>query len=182
MRVSKLLAIAMAASGIAACAATPLQVSDGGAIGSESGDGADSASDSTASGCIVVLASDYDQSCVVDTDCVSVGQVAKCPVTDCSGCYLVAINKGAAARYMTALSQAVVSGPPGPICNCPCESGFAICRGGQCQAAPCGPPPGDTLAACSDAGGLCVYRANATCGGTALPGGCAYSDEMCCLN
>src|SRR6266404_2735538 len=137
VRVGTTLALALAAIGVGACDATPLQVSDGGAAGSASsnpgggsggrpdGGGAKSAS------CTVVLASDYDQSCLVAADCLSVGQVPKCPVTDCSACYLVAINKSEMARYMTALSQAVVGESPGLVCNCPCQSGFALCRAGK---------------------------------------------------
>jgi hypothetical protein len=195
VRVPAILAVALAATGSLGCGGNPLQLLDGGAAGSNGGGSAGSASSNPAGGsggspdgggagsasCTVVLAADYDQSCVLDADCVSVGQVPKCPVTDCSGCYLVAINKSEMARYMTAFSRAVVGESPGPICHCPCESGVAICRAGQCQAASCGPPRADTLAACVNAGGLCAYRANTTCNGTGPADGCAYSDEICCL-
>ena len=131
--------------------------------------------------CNVVLASDYDQSCVVDTDCVGVGEVPMCPATACDGCLTQAINKSAMAQYMIALSQAFASESPGEACGCPCEGIGALCRGGKCQAAFCGPPLADTLPACANAGGACAYKANTTCNGIGLPDACAYSDEVCCL-
>ena len=145
--------------------------------------GSTSCSPSTAP-CSPVLASDYDQSCTVDTDCVAVGEVSSCPAFACDGCTTEAINKSVMAQYMTAFAQAFTSKAPGTGCGCPCESG-AVCRGGKCQAAFCGPPTADTLPACAnagDAGGMCLYSANATCSGMGPPDACAYSDEFCCLN
>jgi hypothetical protein len=133
-----------------------------------------------ASTCSVVLASQYDQSCTVDSDCVAVGEVPSCPATACDGCTTAAVNKSAAAKYAAAFAQAFASSAPGTFCGCPCESG-AVCRAGQCQAAYCEPPPADTLAACADAGGQCEYSANTTCPGVGPPQSCAYSDEFCCL-
>jgi hypothetical protein len=212
VRVREIIAFAVVSAVIAACAATPLQVSDGGtgsaadtggsagAAGSggsagrtrgTSGAGGAAGSDSSSSGsCTVVVASDYDQSCVTDSDCVSVGQQPECPVVDCLGCIPGAINTSVMAEYMTALSHALMQLPPGgPLCNCPCISGVAICRGGKCEAAGCVPPLADRLPSCANADGLCVYKANTTCGGpgiadggTEVPDGCAYSDEMCCVN
>jgi len=181
MRMGAIFGLALVATGVGACGPHPLQASDGGAAGSGGGGGSGSASSNPAP-CTVVLASDYDQSCMVDADCVSVHQVPKCPVTDCSGCYPVAINKSAMERYTAALSQAVASAPPGPLCYCPCESGLALCRGGTCQAASCGPPVADTLPACSNAGGACGYAANTICNRKGPPDACAYSDELCCLD
>jgi hypothetical protein len=131
--------------------------------------------------CSPVLASDYDQSCTVDTDCVAVGEISSCPASGCDGCTTEAVNKSVMAQYTAAFAQAFASGPSGPGCNCPCESG-AVCRGGKCQAAFCGPPLTDTLSACADAGGQCAYSANTTCSGMGPPDACAYSDEFCCLN
>lgn len=180
MRVNAILASTLAAAG-AACSASPLQVVDGGFAGAEAGANADSA-ESNPGVCTIILASDYDQSCVADEDCVSVGQQPECPIADCRGCTAGGINKSVMTEYMTALSKAIMREPTNAICNCPCETDFALCRGGKCQAAGCGPPPLDTLPACANAGGLCAYRANTTCGGASTLDGCAYSDEMCCLN
>lgn len=181
------LALALAAIAIGACGATPLHDPDGGAAGSapftpERGSGGSpDAGGAESASCTVVLASDYDQSCTEDADCLSVSQVPTCPVTDCSGCYLVGINKKEMARYTTALTQAFVREGPGPVCACPCQTGFALCRAGKCQAAACGPPRQDTLPACASAGGSCAYRANTTCGDVGPPASCAYADEVCCL-
>jgi hypothetical protein len=131
------------------------------------------------SSCSPVLAFQYDQSCTVDTDCVAVGQVSSCSDVACVNCMSAAINKSAAAEYAAAFQQAA-GGAAYLACPCPCESG-AICRGGKCQAASCGAPPGDTLPACANVGGSCAYSANTTCNGVGPPGSCAYSDEFCCL-
>jgi hypothetical protein len=183
-----ILVLALAAAGIGACSAPPLQVPDGGTAGvggggpsGSDGGGAGSTSPNPAT-CTVVVPSDYDQSCAVDEDCVIVGQRPKCPVTDCSGCSPGAINKSAMARYKTALSQPVVGGDPVIVCSCPCETGFALCRSGKCQPAPCGPPRADTLPACSNAGGTCGYVANTICNTKGPSDACAFSDELCCLD
>jgi hypothetical protein len=135
----------------------------------------------SAAACSAVLASSYDQSCVVDTDCVAVGEIPSCPASGCDGCTTAAVNKSVMTQYATAFAQAFASKALGTGCGCPCESG-ALCRGGKCQAGFCGPPPSDTLPACADAGGMCAYSANTTCSGTGPPDACAYPDEFCCLN
>ena len=185
VRVKAIVAFALAAIGNVGCGATPIQVPDAGAAGSggsNPGDGSADAASSNPGGCHAVLASDYDQSCVVDTDCVGVGEVPTCPVSACDGCLAQGINKNAVAQYLAALSQAFTSAPPGEQCACPCEGIGALCRGGKCQAASCSPPRSDTLPACANAGGTCAYRANTTCNATGPPDACAYSDEFCCLN
>lgn len=131
--------------------------------------------------CSVVLASNYDESCTVDTDCVGVGQVSSCPAAACDYCEVWAINKAAMARYQKVFSQAIASMPAGSFCGCPCI-GVAICRAGKCQQGYCGPDPSDTLPGCASAGGQCAYTANATCDGMGPRDACAYSDEFCCLH
>jgi hypothetical protein len=156
---------------------------DHGAMSVPDGSPSDAATEIDAPPCSPVLASDYDQSCMVDADCVAVGEVSSCPAFACDGCTTAGINKSAMAQYTTAFDQAFAAKEPGTGCRCPCESG-AVCRGGKCQAAFCGPPTADTLPACEsagDAGGMCLYSANATCSGTGPPDACAYSDEFCCL-
>ena len=109
MRVKAIVAFALAAIGNVGCGATPIQVPDAGAAGSggsNPGDGSADAASSNPGGCHAVLASDYDQSCVVDTDCVGVGEVPTCPVSACDGCLAQGINKNAVAQYLAALSQA----------------------------------------------------------------------------
>jgi hypothetical protein len=169
MRARALLALAFAAAGAAACGGGAAEAPDGGASASNGA-------------CMPVLASDYDQSCVADTDCVSVGEVPTCPASACDGCLLQGINKGAMAPYAAALAQAFASAPPGQRCGCPCEGVGALCRGGKCQAARCGTPPEDTLPACMAAGGTCGYVSNTICHRTGPPEGCAFTDELCCLD
>ncbi|MGO9838206.1 MAG: hypothetical protein ACLP1X_28840 [Polyangiaceae bacterium] len=145
--------------------------------GTTTGSGAADAS-SGSEPCSVVLASDYDQSCTVDTDCTLVGEVPSCPAEACDGCTLWAINKGAITHYMTAFSQAFASVPSGTGCGCIAEDG-PCCRGGQCTAM-CSSST-DVLPACADAGGFCSLGANISCGSAGPPDSCAYSDEVCCL-
>jgi hypothetical protein len=151
---------------------------DGASGSGEGNSSGDAATNVDATACSIVLASNYDQSCTVDADCVAVGEVPVCPAG--CGCATKAINKSAIAPYMTALSRAFASEPAGGGCGCPCESG-AVCRGGQCRAAFCAPPLVDTLPVCADAGGRCSYAANTTCTGMGPPDACAYSDEICCI-
>jgi hypothetical protein len=128
--------------------------------------------------CSIALASDYDQTCVVDSDCVAVGQVGECPANPCNQCTTGAINKGVLPQYQAAFALAFV-GALGQ-CNCAC-GGPALCHGGKCLAGACGPPLADTLPACADAGGRCNYSANTTCNAMGPPDACAYSDEVCCI-
>jgi hypothetical protein len=128
--------------------------------------------------CSPVLASDYDQSCAVDTDCVTVGEVPSCPAFACDGCGTEAINKNVMAQYMTAFSQAFASKAPGTGCGCGGGQG-PCCRSGKCTAT-CVLST-DALPACADAGGMCLLSHGATCGTNGPPDACAYSDEMCCL-
>jgi hypothetical protein len=162
LRVRAILAFALAATASAAC-------------GGSSYEGSGSAP------CRPVLASDYDQSCVVDTDCLTVGQVSQCPATACDSCATEAINQSAMAQYMSAFAQAFATSPRPGFCGCPCTVN-GICRAGKCQAGYCEPGPADTLPACTDAGGQCDYAANTSCNGIGPPDSCAYSDEVCCLN
>jgi hypothetical protein len=130
--------------------------------------------------CAVVLASQYDQSCAVDSDCVPVGEVGSCPASACDGCWGAAVNRCAASQYVTAFARAIASSPPGSSCNCPAEGPpGAICRAGKCQLGYS--EPEDTLPACANAGGRCVLSASVDCTRMGPADSCAYSDEVCCL-
>jgi hypothetical protein len=168
-------ALALAAAATAACGGVTSQGSDAGTAGSTTGASGDSAT------CATVAVADYDQSCVVDTDCTAVGEVPQCPASSCDACPSEAINKSALPGYMTALLAALASQPSGQVCSCPCEGG-AVCRGGKCQGAFCFPPTADTLPACANAGAMCTYSANTTCGSMLQGDVCAYADEICCLD
>jgi hypothetical protein len=131
----------------------------------------------TSGECIPIIAADYDQSCIKDSDCALVAQIPQCPATGCfHACATGAINKADMARYQGDFSRSVV---PEGACNCPCE-GIAVCRAGKCQNGFCGPPAADTLPACSSAGGQCLYKENATCNVITPANACAFDDEMCC--
>jgi hypothetical protein len=135
---------------------------------------------SDSSDCSLVLPSNYDQSCVSDTDCVLVGKVTACPAQACAGCMNDAINAVDADRYDAAFTQAIADSPNGGVCACPCE-GIAVCRAGKCQAGYCAPSAKDTLPTCTNAGGRCAYKANTTCDGIGPTNSCAFDDEVCCL-
>jgi hypothetical protein len=132
-------------------------------------------------GCTVVLPSDYDQSCAVDSDCIGVAQVSECPAGACSVCVTEAISRSAMTQYMEALSRSLATRPSGGECSCPCVTIGAVCRTGKCVPAYCGPPQADRLPACADAGGYCDYAGDTDCK-MGPPDACAYSDEVCCLN
>jgi hypothetical protein len=132
-------------------------------------------------GCNIVLATDYDQSCTVDTDCIGVAQVSECPAGACSVCVTEAISRSAMTQYMEALSRSLATRPSGGQCSCPCVTIGSVCRAGKCVPAYCGPPQADWLPACADAGGYCDYAADTDCK-MGPPNACAYSDEVCCLN
>jgi len=106
-----------------------------------------------------VLASSFDQSCVSDLDCVSVGQGAVC-----GGCGFVcpsaAINAGALAAYRAAVADA--GGTFTGACGCP-EYGSPCCHQGRCT-----PTCDDEITdidACVTAGGTCVPYAALLDGG-----------------
>lgn len=175
------------AAGIGACGGrtedVPAPLADAGdarpsivpdAIGPEASDSAD------ANSCVTVLASDYDQSCSLDADCVAVPQKPDCQPT-CWNCFFSeAINKNAFPQYYMALLQAFAS--EGPPCNCPAEGiEPACCRNGTCQTA-CS-TAADVLPACAAMRGECLYNEIShpvSCGWLGPPNSCAYPDEICC--
>lgn len=129
--------------------------------------------------CAIVMASQYDQSCKVDSDCVAVGEVPSCPASACDSCTLDAINQSASERYAATFQQAFASRAPGSLCGCPCEGG-AVCSYGKCQAVACGGTPGESPVACLILGGRCV-SAGTTCRRVGPPDKCPSSDEVCCI-
>ena len=128
----------------------------------------------------LIQASNYDQSCTTDSDCVAVGQGNFC-LAGAGNCPTAAIRKSAYARY-----QADVAKTQAAVCSAlsSCTASFGpCCRHGTCQMNLNCESPSDTLPACADAGGSCGPFIT-QCGdkGTGPPDSCAYSDEMCCLN
>ena len=109
-----------------------------------------------------IQASNYDQSCKSDFDCIAVGEGYVC--NECTlACGIATINAGARAQYLAAFAG-TPAGDGGFLCGCPEFSG-PCCLGGTCQVGfqciddvvvgtadgSAGPPPGPTY--CSpDAG------------------------------
>jgi hypothetical protein len=136
----------------------------------------------------MISASNYDQSCTVDTDCVEVSSSDYCSTTDCQ-CGGSAINVGALAQFKADVSKTPIGSGAlmGKVCGCGiafgpccrhgvCQGGFGQGEFGDCSS------PADALPVCADAGGTCVLSAFAICGTAGPPGSCAYSDETCCVN
>lgn len=89
-----------------------------------------SAADATS---CLVLASDYDQTCAADMDCVNVGEVLTCPANNCSFCRIETISSRAATQYMAAFSRSIAAIPAdATTCSCP-EEGHPCCVMGKCQ-------------------------------------------------
>ena len=126
-----------------------------------------------------IKASNYDQSCASDSDCVAVTEGDFC-VPGANVCPMATISKSGLAQYQAdvAKTQAAVCGA---FAGCP-ELGTPCCRSGTCQPGVSCTAPSDTLPACADAGGTCGAFV-VGCGGQGAgpPDSCAYPDEMCCL-
>lgn len=119
--------------------------------------------------------SNYDQSCSVDTDCELVSSGDYCG-GECQ-CGRSTINVNAVAQFNADVASAQSgSDAPDTFCGCPLET-EPCCRGGICQVQ-CS-FPGDTLAACVDAGGTCMPFF--MCAQPGPSNACAYSDEACCI-
>jgi hypothetical protein len=93
------------------------------------------------SGDCLILASSYDQSCSVDSDCVTVAGTTLVGFGDyCQShclCGGSAINKNSAARYATdvaktPLGSGAISGAG--VCPCPPIPAMGCCQGGRCVA------------------------------------------------
>jgi hypothetical protein len=130
---------------------------EGGGSNVSDGSAGDAATETDAPSCSIVLASNHDRSCTVDTDCLAVGEVPSCPAGGCDGCTTEAINNSAIAQYMTAFAQAFASR----------AGGVAIALAKAAQSA-VGQVPGGLLRAAS-------HRY------AGPPDACAYADEFCCL-
>ena len=125
-----------------------------------------------------MLASSYDQSCTVDTDCTGVTSGDYCGGL-CTLCLAAAINTAALGEFNADIAETPVGSGEAAPCPCP-RATVACCRNGACTA-DC-VAPSDTLPDCADAGGTCVL--NPACDaaiGTGPANSCAYADEICCL-
>jgi hypothetical protein len=105
-----------------------------------------------------IQASDYDQSCTVDTDCrlIAVGNACTPCAFDCS--FGAAINVSALAQYNSdvANTPAVAAEFNGQTCASGCPAAFGpCCVGGKCQASTtsqCPAPASDAGDAAADTG------------------------------
>jgi hypothetical protein len=85
----------------------------------------------TDGGVRLIPASDYDQSCTVNSECAAVGVGNACdPCT--AACYNAAINYREVPRYLAAFAKAP-SGSSALTCSCPAAF-FSCCRDGMCHA------------------------------------------------
>ena len=82
-------------------------------------------------GAFEIRASDYDQKCAADSDCVAIAQGDAC-LPCVRACTNAAINKSASPQYQADIAR-VPAGDDGVVCNCPPESTMC-CVAGQCHA------------------------------------------------
>jgi hypothetical protein len=81
----------------------------------------------------LIQASNYDQSCKADSDCIAVGEGNACDscAIDCTN---AAINKSAETQYKEDVAKMPAGvAQTGPVCSCPVEFD-PCCRGGTCHA------------------------------------------------
>lgn len=134
-------------------------------------------------GCAMIQASNYDQSCTVDSDCLSVWSGTSCAPGVCE-CPNSVIGVSARGQYLADTSAIVPDSKMLSLCNCaavppPC------CRQGTCQYYIDCSSGADALAACTNAGGECEYAPALLLGNESYdagpPNSCAYTDEMCVI-
>ena len=92
----------------------------------------------------LIQASNYDQTCSVDTDCVAIAEGDAC-----YPCVVIcrtggAINRSALSSYESDISKTIGAGETSGV-GCGCPAGFfPCCRGGTCHADPqCEAPSAD---------------------------------------
>jgi hypothetical protein len=130
----------------------------------------------------LIKASNYDQSCQTDSDCIAVaeGNFCRPGALDCPS---ATISKSASAQYWADVEKTNAAICLAPISGCLGGAGLPCCRHGACIL-DCG-ASADTLAACAGAGGSCVYGTGLNACGSlddvGPPDSCAYSDETCCV-
>jgi hypothetical protein len=123
-----------------------------------------------------IVASNYDQSCTTDMDCVAISEGNACSII--GPCPSAAINKGTAySKYQSDIANTPCFG----ISGCPAEFP-PCCRHGVCQMKSGCSSPADTLPARADAGGICSPFVECGSQGAGPPDSCAYPDETCCLH
>jgi hypothetical protein len=87
-------------------------------------------------------ASEYDNSCSVDSDCVAVPEGAPCDNNCLSVCPTSALNVRVASQYLADMKALMAEHNESPVCACPCYGGPYCCRG-TCTSACSGCNPTD---------------------------------------
>jgi hypothetical protein len=131
----------------------------------------------------LIKASNYDQSCQTDSDCVAVAEGNFCR-PGAADCPSASISKSASAQYWADVGKTHAAVCEAPISGCLGGAGAPCCRHGACSI-DC-VAPSDGLAGCASAGGWCVYGSTGLnpCGSldeVGPPDSCAYSDQTCCV-
>jgi hypothetical protein len=80
--------------------------------------------------CGTIEASNYDQSCSTDSDCVGVPQGDLCDSSTCVNCVGAAINQSAQARYQSDLESR--NSGVAEKCACLINGPTPVCSGGIC--------------------------------------------------
>ncbi len=126
-------------------ARTPLDSQDGGLVGASpsqtggagstgamaGGSGGASATGAIGPSCSM-SASQYDNSCNVDSDCVGVPEGHPCARNCQSICPTAALNARVAYQYLADLKALMPAGNGGIVCNCPCIAAQPYCCRGIC--------------------------------------------------
>ncbi len=124
----------------------------------------------------LIQASNYDQSCTTNSDCIAVGEGNACYPCEIA-CPSAAINASAKGKYLSDVAKTSAGDLTGVDCGCPAAFN-PCCRGGTCYADfQCQNPTPVGDEACAAAGGVCVS------GGCSKPGlqACGKAGMFCCL-
>ena len=78
-------------------------------------------------------ASQYDNSCKVDSDCVAVPSGDPCVASCASICSTAALNVRVASQYLADFRALVPGGNDTVVCFCPCLAAQPCCRQGVCH-------------------------------------------------
>lgn len=77
-------------------------------------------------------ASQYDNTCNVDSDCLGVPEGNPCLGGLCNSCPTAALNVRVASQYSADFRALIPTPSTGTICNCPCAPMAPCCRQGLC--------------------------------------------------
>ena len=108
-----------------------------------------------------IAASDYDRSCVQDSDCVGIAEGDLCAEDVCTNCVNAAINARDQTQYQNDVSSKV-----SPQRFCPCPDEPVACNAGTCGIARQASCPADlpqTAVACQAEGAECYVTSTNTC-------------------